>query len=160
MKPGDGTARLSTGFGSPGPQVLKLLYRFGLGWLVGRRWLLMVTNDAAGAGTRTSVHRYRLEDGAVVVPSRPAPWLEDLAAKPVATIHAHPGPLAVAAELGTDEVVFSPTGRPAPPPIVPDLNWVIPVVVVAFLALRALVPLPRSGRGGPVRGRGGQPVVR
>jgi hypothetical protein len=149
-------ASVPSGFGLPSPQLLKLLHRFGLGWLVGRRWLLMVSNDAAGAGTRNSVHRYRLEDGAVVVPAQPAPWLDDLAARPVATIHAHPGPLAVAADLRAEEVVLTPTGRQAPPAVVPDLNWVLPVVVVASLALRALVPLPRSGRGGPVRGRGGQ----
>jgi hypothetical protein len=119
--------------------VLKLLYRFGLGWLVGRRWLLMVTNDAEGAGTRDSVHRYRLEDGAVVVPAESAPWLDDLAAKPVATIHAHPGPLAVAADLRAEEVVLTPTGRQAPPAVVPDLNWVLPAVVVALLGLRSLV---------------------
>jgi hypothetical protein len=154
---------MPTTSGSPGAEAVKLLYRFGLGWLVGRRFLLMVTTTPeSGAGIRTTVHPYRLENGTVVVPSTPAPWLDDLAAKPVATIHAHPGPLAVSAELGADEVVFSPTGRPAPPPIVPDLNWVIPVVVVAILALRALVrfPLPRSGRGGPARGRGGQWAVR
>ncbi len=123
--------------GSPGPETLQLLYRFGLGWLVGRRWLLMVTTDAAGAGTRASVHRYRLEDGAVVVPAEPAPWLDDLAAKPVATIHAHPGPLTVAAELRAEDVLLTPTGRQAPPAVVPDLNWVLPVfAVVALAALR------------------------
>jgi hypothetical protein len=124
------------GFGSPSPRALKLLYRFGLGWLVGRHWLLMVTTEAGGAGTRASVHRYRLEHDAVVVPSEPAPWLDDLAAKPVATIHAHPGPLAVAAELRAEDVVLTPTGRQSPPAVVPDLNWVLPVVVAGLVAAR------------------------
>ena len=129
-------AGATAGFGSPSPQALKLLYRFGLGWLVGRRWLLVVTTEAEGAGTRTSVHRYRLEHDAVVVPSEPAPWLDDLAAKPVATIHAHPGPLAVAAELRAEEVVFTPTGRQSPPAVVPDLNWVLPAVAAGLAAAR------------------------
>ena len=123
--------------GSPGPEMLKLLYRVGLGWLVGRRWLLMVTSiPEGGAGTRTTVHRYRLEDGAVVVLSEPAPWRDDLAAKPVATIHAHPGPLAVAAEVGAEEVLLTPTGRQGPPAVVPDLNWVLPAAAVGLSALR------------------------
>jgi hypothetical protein len=128
---------MPTRSGSLGPEMVKLLYRFGLGWLVGRRWLLMVTSiPEGGAGTRTTVHTYRMEDGAVVVPSEPAPWRDDLAAKPVATIHAHPGPLAVGAEVGADEVRLTPTGRQGPPAVVPDLNWVLPATAVGLAALR------------------------
>ncbi len=124
-----------------GVAVVVALYRLGLGWLVGRRRLLVVTSRHDGSDERISLHRYRIEDGTVRVAATPGPWRDDLAAKPVATIHGAPGPLAVTGRVsddGRNEIVFDRTGRPAPSVIVPDRNWVIPAVVLGLALIGAL----------------------
>ena len=111
-----------------------VLFRLGFGWLIGRRWLLVVTGT--GDEHRITLMRYRMSQGAVRVAATPGPWLDDLDTKSVATIHAAPGPLAVTARRESGEVVFERTGRPSPPVIVPDLNWVLPATVLVLWMMR------------------------
>ena len=86
---------------------------------------------------------------------------DDLAAKPVATIHGAPGPLAVTGRVsddGRNEIVFDRTGRPAPSVIVPDLNWVLPAVVLGLALIGALWRTAGDDRQGGCR-KALRPVV-
>ncbi len=120
-------------------RLVTVLFRLGFGWLIGRRWLLLVTSTGTGSDHRTTLLRYRKQEGAVWVAATPGPWLDDLANRPVATANAAPGPLAVAARRRNGDVVLERTGRQSPPVIVPDLNWVLPAVAAALWVISRLL---------------------
>ena len=121
-------------------------WRLGLGWLLGRRRLLLTTQDRSGA-IRRSLVPYRFYAGNLYVPAR-EPWEADLEAVPRATAQAHPGPLAVHRRqasyaerrvLGEGRwIVLEPTGEPVPMGVEPDLLWVWLLAVVAGVVWRTL----------------------
>ena len=107
-------------------------WRIGLGWLVGRRFVLLSTSAPQGVIRRTLVPA--LYDGADVLVAglEGAHWQEDLAAKPVANVQAHPGPLAARLEPVADGPAVpgvtwyrvQPSGGIAPEMVGPDQAWV------------------------------------
>jgi hypothetical protein len=115
-------------------------WRLGLGWLLGRRHVLLTTQDRVG-NLRRSVVRYRFLAGNLYVIDDASPWVLDLDQVPRATAQAHPGPLAVrrrpptAVEMGVlgrgHWIVLEPTGEPVPPGIEPDLIWTWGAIAVA-----------------------------
>lgn len=115
-------------------------WRIGLGWLVGRRFVLLSTTAPQGAIRRTLVPA-RYDGGDVLLAGLDgAHWQEDLAAKPIANVQAHPGPLA-ARPIPTDEgpridgvtwFVAQPSGGIAPEMIGPDQAWVWAIPPIAW----------------------------
>ena len=119
-------------------------WRLGLGWLVGRRLLLLTTAE------RRVVLPFRLFADTFYLPLQRAAWVDDLERAPVATAQAWPGPrsvrvrpigdaeeLELAAGLWGDDrplVALSPTGQRTPEMTAPDLVWVWPLAaIVAWL---------------------------
>lgn len=115
-------------------------HRLGLGWLLGRRFVVITTGGVGAAPVLHSVARFSWDRGEIVVPITDpgAAWLAELDSKPVAMIQAAPGPLASRAERHDGSVRFRPTGQPAPLPVDSDLLWVLPSLAVlgAVLWLR------------------------
>lgn len=73
-------------------------WRLGLGWLVGRRYLLLTTSDRTD-GVRRVLLPYQFAGGNlyVISASGDEPWFHDLRTTPRATIQAAPGPRSVVA---------------------------------------------------------------
>ena len=122
-------------------------WRLGLGWLVGRRLVLVSTTAPQNAIRRTLVPaRF---DGADILLAgiEGAHWQEDIATRPVANVQAHPGPLAARIEPtqdgppieGVDWYRARATGGIAPEMVGPDQVW-------AWGALPLLWRLSRSKR--------------
>ncbi len=129
-------------------------WRIGLGWLVGRWWLLLTTQLPDGSQRHTLLP-YRFGGGNFYVPGD-GPWMADLD-KRTATIQAHPGPRSVRGRVITDPkeeavarslgpiparqvVVFEATGEPAPAMVAPDYVWVWAFVPTLWWARRRLRP--------------------
>jgi len=125
-----------------------LAWRLGLGWLVGRHRILLTTAN------RRVVVPFRFFVDTFYVRRVEAPWIDDLAATPTATVQAWPGPRPVrvrpiedpeeaelAGRLWGDDVpvlALSPTGQRTPDMTAPDLMWVWPAALVALWAARRL----------------------
>jgi hypothetical protein len=115
-------------------------WRIGLGWLVGRRFVLLSTSAPQGVIRRTLVPA--LYDGADVLLGglEGAHWHDDIATKPVANLQAHPGPLAARLTPTTDGpptpgVTWyraAPSGGIAPEMVGPDQAWVWGVLPLAW----------------------------
>lgn len=121
---------------------MSLVWRLGLGWLVGRRLLLLTT-----AERRVAVP-FRFFAGTFYVPLTSRPWVADLERSPAATVQAWPGPRSVRARpiTDTDEaelarrlfghrgpvLALSPTGQRTPDMTAPDLVWVWPALAAAW----------------------------
>lgn len=122
--------------------MIEIPWRVGLGWLVGRWWLLLTTQRSDGSHRRTLLP-YRYGGGNFYVPAG-GPWMDDLASRRTATLQAHPGPLSVRGRLITDPkeeavarslcpipaenvVVLEATGEPGPQMLPPDyaFAWVL-----------------------------------
>ena len=116
-----------------------LAHRLGLGWLVGRRYVV-ITTEGAGKEPVHHVSRFTYRDGEVIVPvdDEGTPWLQNLGTKNVAMLAAAPGPLSSVAERRNGSVAFRPTGHPTFYPVDSDLIWVIPVVAFGMLLARRL----------------------
>jgi hypothetical protein len=124
-------------------------WRLGLGWLIGRRRILLTTAQ------RRVVLPYRLFAGTFYLLGTDEPWAMDLVKSPQAMVQAAPGPRAVRARPLDDPdelelarrlwsadapiVALSPTGQRTPGITAPDLLWVWPVAAVAVLTLRRLL---------------------
>jgi len=126
---------------------MEVWWRLGLGWLVGRRWLLVTTTDVRAAVP------FRFFAGTFYLRAADAPWL-NAAREPAVTIQAWPGPRsmkvrgleadeeAVAAGLWGDDdelIALSPTGQRSPEMLAPDLIWLWPVALVVLLLGRRLL---------------------
>lgn len=124
-----------------------LAWKLGLGWLVGRRFILLTTT--AGKDERRTGLRYAFAGGTFYVALDPeAPWARDLAAKPQALAQAAPGPRAVRARsiedageleaargiLGATGPVLALDGSGDRAPLMtgPDYAWVWPVAAVLW----------------------------
>lgn len=103
-----------------------LAWRLGLGWLLGRRWVLLTTQQP-GDELRRAISEYRFYDGNFYLES----WPDAAATR--AMLQAHPGPLGVRMRPATDRertvlgdgvIVLEPTGEPVPALVEPDLLWV------------------------------------
>ena len=113
------------------PLVL-LAHRLGLGWLVGRRYAVITTENAAKELARTvSPFTYRTGEVIVPVTDEEAPWLRNLGGRNVAMVQAAPGPLSSIGERRNGSVAFRPTGQPTFLPVESDLIWVLPVAAIA-----------------------------
>ncbi|MBT8198648.1 MAG: hypothetical protein KJP12_05760 [Acidimicrobiia bacterium] len=130
---------------------LIIAWRLGLGWLVGRRFVLLTTSTQESE--RLSVLPYAFAGGTFYVPADPgAPWVGDVAAKPQALVQAAPGPRGVRARpvtrpdeltaarqaLGVsgDVMALDGSGDPSPMMTPPDLAWVWPVAAVVWWLTR------------------------
>lgn len=132
-------------------RVAVLGWRLGLGWLLGRRRVLLTTQDRTGS-VRRSLVRYRFYAGNLYLPTDAAAWETDLGDVPRATAQAHPGPLGVRCRQPTTAeqrslgggrwIVLEPTGEPVPPGVEPDLTWVL--VLAALVAVVAMAARLRS----------------
>ena len=145
-------------------------WRLGLGPLLGRR-LCLVTASADGEHLERRVLPYVFAGGDLFVPAVGNDvWAAAASHRPQVMAQAHPGPLSTRARLVTDEEhtrlkallpsvapdlatlsnedwwVLQPTGDPAPPPVLPDLNWAWSMVAIATVATRRLVQ--RRGSAG------------
>ncbi|MEE8330909.1 MAG: hypothetical protein V3R84_03980 [Acidimicrobiia bacterium] len=125
-----------------------LAWRLGLGWLVGRNRILLTTAN------RRVVLQFRFFADTFYLRRVEAPWVDDLAATPTATVQAWPGPRPVRvrqiddseeAELvgrlwgdGGSVIALSPTGQRTPDMTAPDLMWVLPTALVILVAARRL----------------------
>ena len=137
----------------------------GVGWLLGRPFLLLTTIDPDGR-PRRSVIRYGFAGGNFYAPADGGPWQTDLAARHTCTVQAYPGPKGVAARVIEDGpgraeamavlrrerprlagrlgepdpiYVFAPTGERVPEMLPPDLVWAwVPAVATVALARRAM----------------------
>lgn len=125
-----------------------LAWRLGLGWLVGRRMVLLTTSQ------RRVVVPFRQFAGTFYLRKDGSAWVDDLAASPAVTIQAWPGPRSVRArtlestqerrlvtELWGDDsevVALSPTGQRTPDMTTPDLVWVWPLLALLMVARRIL----------------------
>ena len=135
-------------------------WRLGLGPLLGRPFCLVTASSDPDRIERVALP-YVFASGDLFVPAiGDVRWTAAARAKPQVMVQAHPGPLSTRARpLDATEVrslidelhgndpelarlddvdwwVLSPTGDPAPPPALPDLNWVLPVVGLAVVVLR------------------------
>jgi hypothetical protein len=136
-------------------------WRLGLGWLLGRRFLV-VTTVAADGRLRRSVVRYAFAGGNFYVPADGGAWQDDLESKATSTVQAYPGPKGVtgrraddardrevaaavlrrerpgpAARLEPEDAiyVFTPTGDRVPEMLPPDLVWVWGPLLISGLTL-------------------------
>jgi hypothetical protein len=122
---------------------MAVLWRLGLGWLIGR-WLLLVTTTDHQAAVP-----FRLFAGTFYLRAADVPWLDG--AEVSATVQAWPGPRsvktremdieeqAVAAQqwdAADDYVALSPTGQRSPEMVPPDLVWVWPVALGLWWLVR------------------------
>ncbi|MBT8213138.1 MAG: hypothetical protein KJN71_08330 [Acidimicrobiia bacterium] len=132
-------------------QALIFSWRLGLGWLVGRWFVLLTTTTSDGE--RRSVLPYVFAGGTVYVPvTNDAPWVGDVAAKPQALVQAAPGPRAVRARrvedpaeleaarqaLGTSGELMALDGSGDRSPMMtgPDLAWIWPVAALVWWLTR------------------------
>lgn len=106
-------------------------WRLGLGWLAGRRYVLLSTTAPQSAIRRTLVPAHIIGGEILLAGLEDAHWQEDVAVRPVANVQAHPGPLAARIEPvddgpRTDGVRWyraTPTGGIAPDMVGPDQVW-------------------------------------
>ena len=152
-----------------------IAWRLSLGWLAGR-WFTLV-GTSTGESVRRSIVPFAMAEGTLYVVAPPgAPWLGDVARRPIAQAQTHPGPLAVRARpLHRDEeprvaelfrrvapdlaatdrrrwLALQPTGDRPPDPVVSDLMWVWGVAAAA-MAVRFLSGSPRGCQPSPARRR-------
>jgi hypothetical protein len=126
--------------------MIVLAWRLGLGWLIGRKLLLLTTTE------RRLALPYRMFAGTFYLERTAAPWATDLDRSPFAMVQAWPGPRSVrarriddsdeqelAAALWGDDrplIALDPTGHRTPEITPPDLIWVWPLAVAAWLLWR------------------------
>lgn len=131
-------------------------WKIGLGWLVGRRFVLLGTHSPSG-GVRRSLVPFVMFRGDLYLAAHPgAHWVDDVTRRPVANAQAHPGPLAVqvapvdpddAALLGDLETLApdltterwfraTSTGDVVPEMVPPDHVWVWGIPIVWWLLRR------------------------
>ena len=128
-------------------RVVVLGWRVGLGWLLGRRRMLLTTTIEPG-GLRRSWVPFTLGDGNLYAEGGGA-WTTDIVRHPQAMAQAFPGPLAVRARpldpregavlTGEGLVAFEPTGEIVPDPIEPDLALAATAVCVVATVVAGLV---------------------
>ncbi len=131
----------------PVPAELVLLgYRLGLGWLIGRRLLVLTTGTAGGEQLTRTVLPFTWHRGVLSVEcDGTEPWVAELTRRPIAMAQAAPGLLAVTSVRTPSGFDLAPTGQPSPPPVMPDLNWVWLLPVLALVVRRRL----RRNRSNP-----------
>lgn len=136
-----------------------LPWRLGLGWLFGRRRILLTTADRDHPGGWRTAHPFAQQAGVffLPVPDGEPRWWANLRAQPAATIQAWPGPRSIEAREATaDEeqaiadlwrrrgtaqladlppgwIVLEPTGQRTPTMTPPDLVWVWAIAAAALL---------------------------
>lgn len=133
-------------------------WRIGLGWLVGRRFALVSTQTPEGAIRRTLVPAHIVGGDVLLAGLEGAHWQTDVVARNVATVQAHPGPLAARVEPvgdGTDDTVEThwhiarATGAPAPAMVGPDQIWlwgIVPGLAVMWALVGRRTPGRRHRR--------------
>ena len=121
-------------------------WRLGLGWLIGRRLVLVSTHSPQQAIRRTLVPGYIVDGDILLAGLADAHWHDDVDTRPIANTQAHPGPLAVKIrpvnnDEATDGVrwyLATATGGVAPDMVPPDKMWLWALVPIAWwLARRA-----------------------
>lgn len=136
-----------------------LAWRLGLGWLFGRKWVLITTTTASGSIRRTATVHV-LGDGNLYVPAE-GDHADDLRQTPRALAQAAPGPLGVRPRQPTPAevaalpdgrwLVLEPTADPVPEIVPPDLVWLVPVGGAALLAASFALGRRRPPPAAPAR---------
>ena len=115
-------------------------WRIGLGWLVGRRFVLLSTSAPQRAVRRTLVPAVYEGADVLLAGLDGAHWQDDIQTKPIVNVQAHPGPLAArltpaperAAASGVTWYRAEPSGGIAPEMVGPDQAWVWGLVAIAW----------------------------
>lgn len=136
--------------------LVRLAWRLGLGWLVGRRLLLLTTVGRSSGRLHRVPVDFVFRGGTFYVRStagEATDWCRNLAAQPVCTTQTWPGPKAARARRITDPdeladvalllgrerlepgtwVALEPTAQKAPLMLEPDLIWAWPVAAALWL---------------------------
>jgi MYXO-CTERM domain-containing protein len=136
--------------------LLVLAWRLGLGPFLGRS-LCLVTASADGEQLERAALPYVFTADGLYVPAiGDLAWINAARVRPQVAAQAHPGPLSTRARPASEEEVrglvqllppdleslaadewwvLEPTGDPAPPPALPDLNWVWAVAGMVLYGL-------------------------
>lgn len=155
----------------PGARLPLVLFRLGLGPLVGRRVMVLTTAGRRSGRPRHAMVYYEaagdvLYAAAVYGPA--SDWYRNLLAEPLVTVQTHRGPEARRARLATPSdpvpvwirvvsetvpvVAFERASGSGPAPVPADLRWALgPAVAVLALVFGRRV---LSGGEGPNRGGG------